>query len=182
MKKFLQNLWFYAVKLPVMAVILFITSAWKAWLFGIIILLLLFFVVFTENYIIFTASLALISAIPLCCYIKNLVCLIKLTRHGIKTQGTIWAVKPLTRGSEGYIQVHFTDENGTEHAPKIYNWLIFPSMAVNKKISVIYDGNNPENACLSAKSVIENVISAILSMCLTVPFLIMLICFIRREI
>lgn len=175
MKKFLQNLWFYAIKLPVMAVILFITSAWKAWLFGIIMLSLLFFVVFTENYMILMVSLTLIAAIPLCYYIKNLICLIKLQCHGIKTQGTIWIVNPLRRGSKGYVQVHFTDENGTEYAPKIYNWLIFPSMVINKEISVIYDKNNPENACLSAKSVIENVISAILSMCLFVPFLIILI-------
>lgn len=182
MKKFLQNLWFYLIKIPVMAVILFITSTWKAWLFGIIMLLLLFFVVFTENYMIFMVSLTLISAIPLCYYIKNLICLIKLTRHGIKTQGTIWVVNPLRRGSAGYVQVHFTDENGIEYAPKIYNWLIFPSMAINKKISVIYNKNNPENACLSEKSVIENIISAIFSMCLFIPFLIILICFIRSEI
>ncbi|MDE7104779.1 MAG: hypothetical protein K2O36_02730 [Ruminococcus sp.] len=170
------------IKLPIMAVILFIISAWKAWLFGIIMLSLLFLVAFTENYMIFMVSLTLISAIPLCLYIKNLICLIKLTRHGIKTQGIIWIVKPQKRGSGGYVQVHFTDENGTEYAPKINNWLIFPSMVINKKISVIYDKNNPENVCLSAKSVIENVISAIFSMCLFVPFLIILICFIRREI
>lgn len=182
MKKFLQNLWFYAIKLPVMAVILFITSAWKAWLFGIIMLPLLFFVVFTENYIIFMVSLTLISAIPLCYYIKNLIYLIKLAWHGIKTQGTILIVKPQRRGERGYVQVHFTDDNGTEYAPKIYNWLIFPSMVINKKISVIYDKNNHENACLSAKSVIENIISTIFSMCLFIPFLIILICFIRSEI
>ncbi|MDE6784657.1 MAG: hypothetical protein K2J26_04695 [Ruminococcus sp.] len=175
MKKFLQNLWFYAIKLPVMAVILFIISAWKAWLFAIAMLSLLLFVAFTENRMILMVSLTLISAIPLCYYIKNMICLIKFTRHGIKTQGTIWVVNPLRRGSAGYVQVHFTDENGTEYALKIYNWLIFPSMVINKEISVIYDKSNPENACLSAKSVIENVISAILSMCLFVPFLIMLI-------
>lgn len=182
MKKFLQNLWLYLIKIPVMAVILFITSAWKAWLFGIIMILLLFFVMFTENYMILMASLALISAIPLCYYIKNLIYLIKLTRHGIKTQGTIWIVKPQRRGSAGYIQVHFTDENGTEYAPKINNWLIFPSMVINKKINVIYDKNNPENVCLSAKSIIENTISIILSICLFVPFLILLVRFIRSEI
>lgn len=182
MKKFLQNLWLYLIKFPVMALILFIGNTWKVWLCGIIMLLLLFFVMFTENYMILMVSLTLISAIPLCYYIKNLVYLMKLTRYGVKTQGTIWIVKPQTRGSGGYVQVHFTDDNGTEYAPKIYNWLIFPSMVINKKISVIYDKNNPENACLSAKSVIENIISAILSMCLFVPFLIILICFIRSEI
>lgn len=175
MKKFLQNLWFYLIKFPVMAVILFIGNIWKVLLSGIVMILLLFLVMFTENYMILMVSLTLISAIPLCLYIKKLICLIKLTRHGIKTQGTIWVVNPLRRGSEGYVQVHFTDESGTEYAPKIDNWLIFPSMVINKKISVIYDKNNPENACLSVKSVTENVISAILSMCLAVPFLIMLI-------
>ncbi|MDE6789478.1 MAG: hypothetical protein K2J47_09195 [Ruminococcus sp.] len=182
MKKFLQNLWLYRIKIPVMVVILFIGNTWKVWLVGIIMLLLLFLVTLTENYMILMVYLTLISSIPLCLYIKNLICLIKLTRHGVKTQGTIWIVKPQRRGSGGYVQVYFTDENGTEYAPKIYNWLIFPSMVINKKISVIYDKNNPENACLSAKSVIENVISAILSMCLFVPFLIILICFIRSEI
>ncbi len=175
MKKLLQNLWFYAIKLPVMAVILFIGNTWKVWLFGAIMLLVVFFSILTENAVILMVSLTLISAIPLCYYIKELICLIKFTRHGIKTQGTIWFVNPLRRSSRGYVQVHFTDESGTEYAPEIDNWLIFPSMTVNKKISVIYDKNNPENACLSVKSVIEKVISAILSMCLFVPFLIMLI-------
>lgn len=175
MKQFLQNLWFYAIKLPVMAVILFITNTWKVWLFGIIMLLLIFLSIFTENAMILMVSLTLISAIPLCYYIKKLICLIKLIQHGIKTKGTIWDVNPQRRGSPGYVQVHFTDENGTEYAPKIYNWLIFPSMVINKQISVIYDKNNPENVCLSAKSVTENVISLILSMCLFVPFLIMVI-------
>lgn len=142
-------------------------------------LLLLFSVAFTENYMILMVYLTLISAIPLCYYIKNLICLIKLQCHGIQTQGTIWIVNPQRRGSPGYVQVHFIDENDTEYAPKIYNWLIFLSMVINKEISVIYDKNNPENACLSAKSVIENVILAILSMCLAVPFLIMLISEIR---
>ncbi len=178
MKNFLQNLWFYAIKLPVMAVILFITSAWKAWLFGIIMLLMIFLSIFTENAMILMAYLTLISAIPLCYYIKKLISLIKLTQHGIKTEGTIWVVNPQRRGSAGYVQVHFTDGNGTEYAPKIYNWLIFPSMAMNKKIPVIYDKVNPENACLSEKSVTENVISLVLSMCLFVPFLIILISFI----
>lgn len=175
MKKLLQNLWFYAIKLPVMAVILFIGNTWKVWLFGIITLLVLYVTILTQNAVILMVYLTLISAIPLCYYIKELICLIKFTHHGKKTEGTIWFVNPLRRSSRGYVQVHFTDENGTEYAPKIYNWLIFPSMAINKEISVIYDKNNPENACLSAKSIIEKVISAILSMCLFVPFLIMLI-------
>lgn len=178
MKNFLQNVWFYAIKLPVMAVVLFITSAWKAWLFGIVMLSLIFLSLFTENAVILIISLTLISAIPLCYYIKKLICLIKLIQHGTKTEGTIWFVNPQRRGSAGYVQVHFNDENGTEYAPKIYNWLIFPSMVMNKKISVIYDKVNPENACLSEKSVIENVISVVLSMCLFVPFLIILISFI----
>ncbi len=177
MKKFLQNLWFYTIKLPVMAVTLFIISAWKALLFGIIMLLLIFLSIFTENDMILIVSLTLISAIPLCYYIKKLIFLIKLTQHGIKTEGTIWAVNPQRRDSPGYVQVHFTDENDTEYAPKINNWLIFPSMVINKQISVIYDKNNPENVCLSAKSVTENVISLILSMCLFVPFLVILIYF-----
>lgn len=175
MKKLLQNLWFYAIKLPVMAVILFIGNTWKAWLFGVMTLLVVFFSILTENAVILMVCLTLISAIPLCYYIKELIYLIKFTHHGTKTEGTIWFVNPLRRSSAGYIQVHFTDENGTEYAPKIDNWLIFPSMAVNRKISVIYDRNNPENACLSAKSIIEKVISVLLSMCLFVPFLIMLI-------
>lgn len=175
MKKFLQNLWLYLIKFHVMAAILFIGNTWKALLLGIVMLLLPFLVLFTENYMILMVSLTLISAIPLCFYIKKLIYLIKLTRHGVKTQGTIWVVNPERRGSPGYVQVHFTDENGTEYAPKIYNWLIFPSMVINKKISVIYDKNNPENTCLSVKSVIENVISILFSMCLFVPFLILLI-------
>lgn len=178
MKKFLQNIWFYAIKLPVMSVVLFITSAWKAWLFGIVMLLLIFFSVFTENAVILIISLTLISAIPLCYYTKKLICLIRLIQHGTKTEGTIWVVNPQRRGSAGYVQVHFIDENGTEYAPKIYNWLIFPSMVMNKKIPVIYDKVNPENACLSEKSVIENVISVLLSMCLFIPFLMILISFI----
>ncbi len=175
MKKFLQNLWFYTIKLPVMALTLFIISAWKAWLFGIIMLSLIFLSIFTENDMILIVSLTLISAIPLCYYIRKLIYLIKLTQHGIKTKGIIWAVNPQRRGSKGYVQVHFTDENGTEYAPKIDNWLIFPSMIINKQISVIYDKNNPENVCLSAKSVTENIISLILSMCLFIPFPIILI-------
>lgn len=175
MKNFLQNIWFYAIKLPVMAVVLFITNTWKAWLFGIVMLSLIFLSLFTENAAILIISLTLISAIPLCYYIKKLIYLIKLIQHGTKTEGTIWFVNPQRRGSAGYVQVYFTDENGTEYAPKIYNWLIFPSMVLNRKISVIYNKSNPENACLSAKSVTENVISLILSMCLFIPFLILLI-------
>lgn len=179
MKRFFQNLWIYLIKVPVMAVILFIGNTWKVLLVGIIMLLLLFLVTLTENYMIVMAYLTLISAIPLCYYIKKLICLIKLIRHGIKTQGTILFVNRQGRGSPGYVQVHFTDENGTEYAPEIDNWLIFPSMEINNKIPVIYDKNNPENTCLSAKSVIQNVISAVFSMCLFVPFLIMLISEIR---
>lgn len=175
MKKFLQNLWFYAVKFPAMAVILFIGNTWKAWLFGVITLSAVFFSMLTENAVILMVYLTLISAMPLCYYTKELICLAKLIRNGTKTDGTIWFVNPLRRSSGGYIQVHFTDESGTEYAPEIDNWLIFPSMAVNRKISVIYDKSNPENACLSVKSVIEKVISVMLSMCLFVPFLIMLI-------
>lgn len=175
MKKFLQNLWFYAIKLPVMAVILFITSAWKAWIFGIVMLSLIFLSVFIENATILMLSLTLISAIPLCYYIKKLICLIKLIRYGTKTEGIIWVVNPQRRNSAGYVQVHFTDESGTEYAPKIYNWLIFPSMVMNKKIPVIYDKVNPENACLSGKSIIECLIYLVLALCLFMPFLTLLI-------
>ena len=174
MKNFFTNLFFYAVKLPSMVVILFMKNTWKIWLFGGIILLLIFLSLFTENYRILLVTLTVISAIPLYFNTKKLVNLTKIKKNGVKTTGTIWFVQREMRNSPGYVKVHFTDENGTEYAPEINNRLIFPSMAVNREISVTYDRNNPENACFPTESTIENIIAILLSICVFLPFLMML--------
>lgn len=148
MKKLLSDLFFYCVKLPVMLFILLIQHSWRIFLVGFIYLAVLVIGGLLESGIPLFVFLTIITFFPVYFSIRNLKRCLHTLKKGLKADGMLTAYH---NGRDDFSEITFADNNCKLYS-KRFRLFYISEPDYNKKFTVIYDPENPEDFYISGKS------------------------------
>lgn len=160
MKKFLQSLYFWLIKMPVMLVVLLVQNTWQLFLIGIIFIIILILCAFLNSVILLFSFLTISTFFPVFFSIRNIKNCLHTLKKGLKADGILTAYRS---GKEDFSKITFADKTGKLHSKK-FRLFYISKPDYNKKFTVIYSPESPENFYISVKSLTGCIINLIFSL------------------
>lgn len=147
MKKFLSNM-YSCVKIPVMMFILLIQNTWRIFLVGFICIAVLVIGELLNSGIPLFAFLTIMTFFPVYFSIRNLKNCLHTLKNGLKADGILTDYR---NGRDDFSEITFADNNCKLYSKK-FRLFYISKPDYNKKFTVIYDPENPEDFYISVKS------------------------------
>ncbi len=161
MKKFLSNLFFYCIKLPVMMFILLIQHSWRIFLVGFIFMAVLVVSGLLNSLIPLLAFLAIGAFFPVFFSIRNIKNCLHTLKNGLKADGIL--TRYCNNRTQDFSEITFSDKNGKLHSKK-FRLLYISQPEYKKKFTVVYNPEKPEDFYIPVQSLTGCIISLIFSL------------------
>lgn len=136
------------VKIPVMMFILLIQNTWRIFLVGFICIAVLVIGELLNSGIPLFAFLTIMTFFPVYFSIRNLKNCLHTLKNGLKADGILTDYR---NGRDDFSEITFADNNCKLYSKK-FRLFYISKPDYNKKFTVIYDPENPEDFYISVKS------------------------------
>lgn len=147
MKKFLSNL-YSCIKIPVMMFILSVQNTWRIFVVGFICIAVLVIGGLLNSGIPLFAFLTIMTFFPVYFSKRNLKNCLHTLKNGLKADGILTDYR---NDRDDFSEITFADNNCNLYSKK-FRLFYISEPDYNKRFTVIYDPENPEDFYISVKS------------------------------